>query len=197
MTETDVAVIGGGPGGLSAALFTAKNGLGTTVFDTDDTGVYAAKLRNYLGIEEMSGNEFIHTARQQVDGHGATRKQEEAVKDVEQVDEGFRVTTDGDDGDGDGDGEYHATYVVLATGYPCELAKELGCDVGRLDTVEIDADSETTVANAYAVGEATRVQKIQVAISVGQGATAAIDILSAEYNEPFHDYDKSLHGGYG
>lgn len=33
----DVAIAGGGPAGLSAALFTAKNGLDTVVFDTDET----------------------------------------------------------------------------------------------------------------------------------------------------------------
>jgi len=32
-----VAVIGGGPAGSSAALFTAKNGLDTVLFDTDHT----------------------------------------------------------------------------------------------------------------------------------------------------------------
>ncbi len=33
----DVLVVGGGPAGLSAALFTVKNGLDTVVFDTDET----------------------------------------------------------------------------------------------------------------------------------------------------------------
>lgn len=188
MTDMDVAVVGGGPGGLSAALFTAKNGLDTTVFDTDDTGTHSAQLHNYLGIEGIPGDEFMDTARRQVDDQGATRRQGEAVTDVERTDEGFRITSE--------EGEYESTYVVLATGYPCDLAGGLGCELGRLDTVEIDADCETTVENAYAVGEAVRLQKIQVAISVGHGAAAAVDILSKEFNEPFHDYDKSLHAGY-
>ena len=70
---------------------------------------------------------------------------------------------------------------------------ELDCERGRLDTVRTDADCETTVENAYAVGEAVRMPKIQAAISVSHSATAAIDILSKERNEPFHDYDKALH----
>ena len=37
-----VMIVGGGPAGLSAALFTAKNGLETTVFDTDDTWMHKA-----------------------------------------------------------------------------------------------------------------------------------------------------------
>lgn len=32
-----VAVVGGGPAGLSAALFASKNGLDTVLFDTDGT----------------------------------------------------------------------------------------------------------------------------------------------------------------
>jgi len=38
----DVLVVGGGPAGLSAALFTQKNGLETTVFDTDGTWMHKA-----------------------------------------------------------------------------------------------------------------------------------------------------------
>ena len=185
MTDRKVAVVGGGPAGLSTALFTAKNGLGTIVFDTDETGIHSAQLFNYLGIEHVPGSEFMETAREQVDEQGADRHQGEAVTRIEPIDGTFRVSTD--------EGEYDATYVVLATGYPCDLASGLGCDLGDYDTVVVDDDCETTVENAYAVGEAVRVQKIQAAISVGHGATAAIDILSKERNEPFHDYDKSVH----
>lgn len=185
MTDTDVAVIGGGPAGLSAALFTAKNGLKTIVFDTDDTAMHSARLFNYLGVRNTVGDDFMDVAREQVDDHGADRHQGEAVTAVEQTEERFRVTTE--------DGEYDAPYVVLATGYPCTLAAELGCELGKYDTVKTNADCETTVENAYAVGEAARMPKIQAAISVGHGATAALEILSKERNEPFHDYDKSVH----
>ncbi|GAA0472258.1 FAD-dependent oxidoreductase (plasmid) [Halococcus dombrowskii] len=185
MTEIDVAIVGGGPAGLSAALLTAKNGLHTIVFDTDDTAMNKARLRNYLGVENVMGDEFMAVAREQVDDHGADRRQGEAVSAVERTDAGFRVTTD--------EGGYDAPYVVLASGYPCDLAAELGCELGKYDTVAVDVDCETTVENAYAVGEAVRMPKIQAAISVGHGATAAIDILWKERNEPFHDYDKAVH----
>jgi len=68
-TTTDdatVIVVGGGPAGLSAALFAAKNGLETSVFDTDGTWMHKAHLFNYLGIGSVGGSEFMATARQQV-----------------------------------------------------------------------------------------------------------------------------------
>jgi len=104
---TRVAVVGGGAAGLSAALFTAKNGLDTVVFDTDETWLHKAHLFNYLGIESQDGSAFVEDAREQVDSFGVDRRREE-VTDVESGGDGFTVTTDAD--------TYAADYVVLATG---------------------------------------------------------------------------------
>jgi len=43
----NVAIVGGGPAGLSAGLFTGKNGLDTVLFDTDGTWMHKAHLFNY------------------------------------------------------------------------------------------------------------------------------------------------------
>ncbi|SNR39334.1 FAD binding domain-containing protein [Halorubrum vacuolatum] len=43
-TDTDVIVVGGGPAGLSAALFARKNGLDTVVFDADGTWMHKAHI---------------------------------------------------------------------------------------------------------------------------------------------------------
>ncbi len=61
----DVIVIGGGPAGLTTALFAAKNGLSTTVFDTDQTWMHKAHLFNYPGIGSIDGEEFLTTLRAQ------------------------------------------------------------------------------------------------------------------------------------
>jgi len=37
-----VSIVGGGPAGLSAALFTQKNGLETRLFDGDETWMHKA-----------------------------------------------------------------------------------------------------------------------------------------------------------
>ena len=62
----DVIVVGDGPGGLSAALFLAKNDSTVTVFGQDETLMHKALLYNYLGIPKMMGREFQQIGRAHV-----------------------------------------------------------------------------------------------------------------------------------
>jgi thioredoxin reductase len=178
---TDVIVVGGGPAGLSAALFTAKNGLSTTVFDTDETWMHKAHLFNYLGIESEDGTAFTERSREQVDGFGADRRQGEAVNEVSKNGEGFVVETD--------ENEYEAPYVVLATGTDRSLAEGLGCDSTDDGVVDVDVTTETSVENAYATGAMVRAEEWQAVISAGDGAAAALNVLTKEKGEHFHDFD--------
>src|SRR5688500_18947446 len=66
----DVVIIGDGPGGLSAALFLAKNGMSTVVYGQDKTAMHWALLKNYLGVPEISGTDFQSIARTQVSAFG-------------------------------------------------------------------------------------------------------------------------------
>ncbi|WP_227356377.1 FAD-dependent oxidoreductase [Haladaptatus salinisoli] len=178
---TQVAVIGGGPAGLSAALFTAKNGLETTVFDTDESWLHKAHLFNYLGIRSISGDEFLAVARGQVEDRGADVRTDEEVSAVESTDDGFRVGTETD--------EYDVQYVVFATGADASLASDLGCELTEAETVDVDLSMETSVENAYATGALVRDQEWEAIISAGDGGAAALDILSKEKGEKFHDFD--------
>ncbi|AFO55536.1 NAD(P)/FAD-dependent oxidoreductase [Natrinema sp. J7-2] len=179
--DASVIVIGGGPAGLSAALFTAKNGLETTLFDTDETWMHKAHLFNYLGIGSVGGSEFMATARQQVDDFGADRRQGEAVTAVSEAGDGFVVETE--------DGEYEADFVVLATGANRDIADDLGVDFADDGTVDVGVDMETSLAGVYATGAMVRAEEWQATISVGDGAAAALNILSTVKGEHYHDFD--------
>lgn len=178
-SKPNVLIVGDGPGGLSAALFLAKNDMAADVFGTDDTPMHKAMLYNYLGIEEMTGSEFQERAREQVAGFGANLH-EAKVTQIEQTTDGFKLTTD------DG-AEHTGDYVIVAVSNK-KLLDQLGVERDEKGA-EVDRNGRTSVDRAYAVGWATRAKKIQAIISAGDGAAAALDILSHEKGEPMHDFD--------
>ena len=120
-------------------------------------------------------------ARQQVDDFGVDRHQGEAVTEVEAAGDGFTMTTE--------EGEYDAEYVVLATGANRDLAESLSCEFDDDDTVSVDLSTETSVDGVYATGAMARAEEWQAVISAGDGAAAALDILSNEKGEHYHDFD--------
>lgn len=173
-----VIVIGDGPAGLSAALFLAKNGQQVTLFGGGESWVRLALLKNYLGLDEMEGPAFLERARQQVRGKGAEIV-DEAVTAVHKAGDRFEVRT--------ASGVHEADYVVLTSGPKPSLVAGVGLPAGK--TVEADRDGRTAVDRFYAAGWAVRADKIQAIISAGDGAAAALDILSREKGHDLHDFD--------
>lgn len=174
-----VLIVGDGPGGLGAALFLAKNGVEVDVFGTDDTPMHKALLLNYLGIEKITGSEFQALARHQVESFGA-RLHKVKVEKLERTEGGFRVQT--------AQGEsFEGKYIILAT---TNKTHQEALGVARGDgEATVDRDGRTNVERCYAIGWAARRHKIQAIISAGDGAVAALDILSLEKGEDFHDFD--------
>lgn len=74
----DVAVVGGGAAGLTAAMYTARAGLKTVAFAATYGGqtVNAAKIENYPGIIETDGFTLMETVRRQAEKSGAEIKSE-------------------------------------------------------------------------------------------------------------------------
>jgi thioredoxin reductase (NADPH) len=177
----DAIVIGDGPGGLSAALFLAKNGLEVVVFGQDKTAMHAAMLFNYLGIERISGTELQRIARKQVGDHGGTIRNER-VASLAKSDRGFVVTTEGGE-------TLAAPYVVLSEGKSPRLAGAIGLKPAGSGGIRTDDNGLTEVPGAYVVGRSRRPGRSQAIISAGDGAAAAIDILSRMKGEDVCDWD--------
>ena len=109
--EYEVVVVGGGPAGLTAALYTTRLGHRTAVVDRG--GGRAAMMldtHNVVGVtEDVSGNEFLQTAREQVEAYGADLHRD-LVTDAERAEDG-RIRLSGNDG------AFLAERVVFATGF--------------------------------------------------------------------------------
>ena len=113
-----VTVVGGGPAGLTAALYATRLGHDTAVINRG--GGRAAMMldtHNVIGVtEDVSGNEFLRTAIDQVQEYGADYTQDSVTAidslDGEDAESGFRVTA--------GNVELTTDHVVLATGFSDE-----------------------------------------------------------------------------
>jgi thioredoxin reductase (NADPH) len=178
----DVIVIGDGPGGLSAALFLAKNQLDVVVFGQDKTAMNYALVKNYLGIPEILGTEFQRIARQQVVQHGA-KMRGDAVASVGAAGEGWSVTLEGGE-------RMTARYLVLSEGKGPRLAKQLGLTFDENNGIATDKNAKSSLDGVYIVGRSARPGRSQAVISAGDGAAAAIDILSRMKGENFVDWDE-------
>ncbi|GAB7012918.1 NAD(P)/FAD-dependent oxidoreductase [Halolamina salina] len=115
MSESDyqVAVVGGGPAGLTTALYTTRLGHDTVLIDRG--GGRAAMMQdthNVIGItEETSGNELLQTAKAQVESYGADTVRG-MVSDIDGSAGSFELAV--------GEEMYTAERVVLATGFADE-----------------------------------------------------------------------------
>jgi thioredoxin reductase (NADPH) len=179
----DVIVIGDGPGGLSAALFLAKNKLDVVVFGEDKTAMNYALVRNYLGIAEILGTDFQRIARKQAADFGASLREEHVQTLAAGGSGAWNVTL--------ASGEtLTAKYLVLSEGKAPRLAKQLGLEHDEETGIATDKNAKSKLDGVYVVGRSARPGRSQAIISAGDGAAAAIDILSREKNESFVDWDE-------
>ncbi|MBS3817559.1 MAG: NAD(P)/FAD-dependent oxidoreductase [Candidatus Thermoplasmatota archaeon] len=79
--EYDVIIIGGGPAGLSAAVYTARADLKTLILDEADKLVEKAEsIDNYFGFPDgISGKELLERGRKQAERFGADIVLEKAL----------------------------------------------------------------------------------------------------------------------
>ena len=106
----DVAIIGSGPAGLSAAIYTAREHLSTLVIEKDVAGGLMAtidKIDNYPGSLGAVGGELADKFWEQAEGFGAEFKNAEVEKCSKDGDV-IKIATD--------DGEIETKTMVIATG---------------------------------------------------------------------------------
>lgn len=106
----DIIIIGGGPAGLTAAIYARRAGKSALVLEKASFGgqiTYSPKIENFPSAVSISGTELADKMMEQALAQGADIELEEALS-VEKSDDIFKVTTDFS--------EYEAKAIIIATG---------------------------------------------------------------------------------
>ena len=108
----DVIVVGGGPAGMTAALYARRNGKSALVIEKLGFGgqiTHSPKVENYPGTLSMSGNEFADQTLEQILAQGA-EIEFETVTEVRIGEDGIKTVLTEEES------VYEGRTVILATG---------------------------------------------------------------------------------
>lgn len=155
--ETDLAIIGGGPAGLTAAIYAARMGLKTIVFEAEAIGGVARtteKIENYPGFISITGPELVDKMKVQAEYCGANI----VFDTVASIDRSEMIVNTSKD-------QWKTKAVIIATG---SKRRKLGLSNER--------ELEGAGLSYCAVCDGTLHKGKKVAL-VGGGATAAHDAI--------------------
>ncbi len=118
MEKYDVVVVGGGPAGITASIYTARAKLKTLVIEKQSLGgqiVLSDIIENYPGFPEpIKPTELIEKMQKQAEKFGVVFEYDEVVG-IEKRDDGFVLKSDWD--------EFFAKGVIISVG---SVAKKTG-----------------------------------------------------------------------
>jgi thioredoxin reductase (NADPH) len=161
-SDCDLAIIGGGPGGLAAAVYAASEGLATVVIEPAFPGGQAgtsSRIRNYLGFPTgLSGRDLANRALEQAWFFGARFVLARRAIRLAEAGGGYRVELDGGT-------SIDARTIVLATGVTWRRLDAPGLD----DLLGAGVFYGAALSDA-AVADGARVFVVGAGNSAGQAA---------------------------
>lgn len=181
----DVIIIGAGPAGASAALFTAKAGKKTLLIDNGKSMTKRAWLENHYGITEITGPDLVEIGKKQATKFGAELI-EDTVVNIESLKEGLKVETEKE--------TYETKHVLIATGIHNDLADKIGLKLmdgtePRIKTIiKVDNEGKTNKKGIWAAGTIAGVS-VHTIVTAGHGASVAINIISEINGTRYVDHD--------
>ncbi|MCD8511698.1 MAG: FAD-dependent oxidoreductase [Bacillus sp. (in: Bacteria)] len=181
----EIAIIGAGPAGASAALFAAKAGKKTLVIDSGKSMTSRAWVENHYGVNEITGPDLLNTGKKQARKFGA-EVIDDTVTDILENGENFTIQGDKD--------SYEVKHIIFATGAMTDLAEKIGLTVipgtePRIKLiVEVDNDGRTNKERIWAAGTVAG-KSVHTIITAGDGASVAINVISHLNGDRYVDHD--------
>lgn len=181
----DVAIIGAGPAGASAAIFTSKAGKKTLVIDNDKGVTKRAWVENHYGVMDIAGPDLVNTGKEQATKFGTEIIQDTALEIVKDG-EGFQIKTE--------QGTYSARYIILATGFALDLAENIGVKTSagtepRVKAIiDVNEQGKSNIDGIWVAGTVAGVS-VHTIVTAGDGAKVAINLISEINGERYVDHD--------
>lgn len=182
----DVIIIGGGPTGGSAALFTSKAGKRTLLIDNGKSVTKKAWMDNHYSVSGISGPDMVEIGKTQASKFGTEWVDDEVV-DIQSDNSIHKVITENGK-------SYEGSQIILATGMIATLAEKIGLNTKpgtepRIKTiVDVDSQGKTNKEGIWAAGTIAGVS-MHTIITAGDGAKVAINIISEMNGERYVDHD--------
>ena len=181
----DVCIVGAGPAGLTAGLFTARAGLDTLVLNADEPILRRnAHLENVPGFPAgVNSRLFLEMLTDQSERNGCDRREERVMR-IERTNDGaLTVETDAS--------TVRSQYVICAswaeTDYLASLDDVTVTTLGSKTYVEVDSDGFSGVDGLYAAGRVAG-EPHQTVVAAGHGARVALSVIQDSDVPFYHDW---------
>ena len=109
--EFDTVILGGGPAGFSAGLYTSRGGISAAIIDINMLGGQPSnylELENYPGFSKIGGYDLMEKFEQHADMFGLQKFPMQEIETIDLVSQPKIIKTKTD--------EFHAKTVIIATG---------------------------------------------------------------------------------
>lgn len=182
----DVIVVGAGPAGASAAIFTAKAGLKTLMIDSGQGVTRRAFMKNHYGAPDISGPTLVETGKQQAAELGAELL-DGKVTVLHKTNSGIELTFENGS-------RYEGSQVILCTGMWTDVAEQAGIQTQAgteprvKSIIVVDTQGKTTLPGVWAAGTAAGVS-MHTIVTAGDGARVAINLISEVKGSRWVDHD--------